>query len=596
MSELQFCGRNRQRDLTRLIRAYDDVAAAAEGTKAGTQVREPVHRVVLIHAERGLGKTRLAMELYRHLTTSRDPEHYWPDDYGRLAERVAVMPAGETCNYASDPRFVWWGLAIADGPNPGNTVFNGLEDLLPHLTAAQLSARRRASGRDMLHEFADLAADAGIEIADASLDVLGQAIGLGMFKRIGQAAWKVGSIVSKHTSDGDAPLDASGKRINTVVDGVMSDLSRLFAPSSSMFAGMPLVVLIDDAQFADRDRTTAVFVERLIAASAAEGWPLLLLVTHWSRQLRRWRDGRDAEQPRSAVSEVLNHARNQTPEEPGPFNGSGGGTLADERFIEIDLGEPVDNLAPALRGQFPGLMDETVASIVEKSGGNPRKLEQIAARMHSRPIWFEDLDRTRDLTAAGRESVLSLADLRIDDIVLERFHDTTPAVRRALLLASVMGSRFVVDFVDRMAAARFGGHARSDLEEGESRYRFVRDVLDRSRNDIAAFSERLFVEAAEAYLKHGMARAHLKDWPEASDLYAVLDDLLNDIIDDPTVFHTLTDDDRALALALAADRMLLAGSHRAGLALAHLVRTENARGNPEGAYEAAHRFIAGFAS
>lgn len=67
-----------------------------------------------------------------------------------------------------------------------------------------------------------------------------------------------------------------------VVDGVMSDLSTVFSPRSRLFARVPLVVLIDDAQFADRDPATAAFVERLIVQSAQERWPLLLVKARFS--------------------------------------------------------------------------------------------------------------------------------------------------------------------------------------------------------------------------------------------------------------------------------------------------------------------------
>jgi len=190
--------------------------------------------------------------------------------------------------------------------------------------------------------------------------------------------------------------------------------------------------------------------------------------------------------------------------------------------------------------------------------------------------------------------VVALSDLPIDEIVLQRLHDMAPSVRRALLLASVMGTRFVVDLVDRLAQARFESNVRDDLEDGESRYRFVRDVLDRSRNDVASFSERLFSDAAESYRSFGMAKTSIENWPDETDLYTVLDDLLDMVVADPNVFENLSQDDRAHAISLAADRMLFAASPRAGLALAQLVHVENARGNPEGAYEAAQRFIAGF--
>lgn len=367
----------------------------------------------------------------------------------------------------------------------------------------------------------------------------------------------------------------------------MDDLSNLFAPSSAQFAGIPLVMLIDDAQFADRDPALATFVEKLIARSAVEKWPLLLMITHWSRQLNEWRDMNDAEHPRSRIAQVLNSAQ--------------GVSLATQNYTEIDLGEPVDDLAPALVGQFPGINLETINLIVNKSGGNPRKLEQIAARMHAYPVWFEknDIeknDKALELTDEGREAVFALSDLPIDDLVLERLGDTAPAVRRSLLLASVMGSRFIVDLVDRMAEARFQNGARDDLEEGERKYRFVRDVVDRSRNDIASFSERLFSDAAKAYRERGLARQELEGWPDETDLYAALDSLLADMVDDPYCFDGLSDDDRAHALSVSADRMQLNGSAKAGLALAQLVRIENRRGNPEGAYDAAQQFIAGFAT
>ncbi|MEO0750106.1 MAG: hypothetical protein AAFZ10_17230 [Pseudomonadota bacterium] len=77
--ELRFSGNNRKRDLRRLKRAYDEVAASAEVMANGQTVQGPAHRVVLIEAERGLGRTRLATELYRHLSTICDPDEYWPD-------------------------------------------------------------------------------------------------------------------------------------------------------------------------------------------------------------------------------------------------------------------------------------------------------------------------------------------------------------------------------------------------------------------------------------------------------------------------------------------------------------------------------------
>jgi len=40
-----------------------------------------VPRLVVLAGDSGLGKTRLAQELYRWLSTQRDPENYWPDAF-----------------------------------------------------------------------------------------------------------------------------------------------------------------------------------------------------------------------------------------------------------------------------------------------------------------------------------------------------------------------------------------------------------------------------------------------------------------------------------------------------------------------------------
>lgn len=583
--ELIFCGENRKADLRRLKRAFDDVAAAAQALHHDRKGNHGCIRITLIEAERGLGKTRLAMELFRHLTTTCDPDEYWPDTYRRERESVEVMPPAETCDVARTPSFVWWGMGIPDGPNPGNTVFATLEDVLPHLISSHLAARRAQSGKEFLAEAADVAVDLGIEFG-------AEISGLGLVKRLGQSALRIGSLVNRHT--GETPK--ASDQIDSVVDAVMSDLTRLFSPLSRQFAGIPLVIFIDDAQFADRDPAMAAFVERLIARGTREKWPLLVMLTHWSRQLRPWVDAAGNQHQPSHIASVLDHALAGTPETPGPFAGESGGSLPKESFMQIDLGEPVEGLEIALREKFGGISEEDVTAIVDKSGGNPRKLDQIVARMERKPLWFEQNNLETPLTEAGRKSVMELSDLPIEEVVLERFSDTPDDIRRSMIMASLMGNRFVVDLVDRLARARLSSEARTGLEDCERSYRFLRDVLDRSRNDIGAFAERLFFDAAREYHESRMAKYNLPNWPEDDELMTALDILLKDLVTDPDSFDNLREDDLVEALSLAGTRMEGSGEPQAGLALARLVAIENGRGNAEGGYAAALRFIAGFRS
>ncbi len=589
---LLFSGENRRKDLTRLIRAFDDVAAAAEASNPRDLLKQATHRIVLIHAERGLGKTRLAMELYRHLALQRDPEGYWPEIEGRDGGHAVAMPRAADCDFSSSPSFLWWGMALDPPPTTGNTVFKTLDELLVHLAAVQLARRRDRSRRDAVSELADLALELGMEFGDTLLEELPL---IGTVKRVGTSAWKIGSIVARHNQSKGAPVEHADEQMKLVVDSVLSDLDAMFSPRSSQFARRPLVVFVDDAQFADGDPAMAAFLERIIAQSARNSWPLLLVMTHWSRQLRQWQDRDGVWQSRSRVAQVLHHARRQRESDLGTFAGEGGASLLEENYIEIDLGEPVSDLTPALLDRFPGIAAETVAEIIEKCGNNPRKLEQVVLVMEDHPVWFHDFDETGDLTQEGREAILAESRLEIDSIVAHRFDDTPPVVRKALALASTIGPTFVVELVDRIARAKLSGGIRPGLEDGETRYRFVRDIVDRSRNDVGAFSERLFLDAAEGYRRSGKAHKNLAPWPADQEIFALVDQLLTEFVQDPAAINSFAADDLAHLLNVAVSRWTQDGHPLTGLALARLFRLENKRGNIEGANEAALRFIAGFA-
>ena len=596
--ELLFSGENRRSSLNQLKRIYDDVAAYAEAAANGKRIDGPSHRVVLLEAERGLGKTRMAMELYLHLTKACDPEHYWPDTYGRQKEQVHVMPGADGFrDYGRSFPFLWWGIGISHGANVGTTINGAIADLLPHLVSARLAARRRKTGRTVTAELLDLGVDLGLPVAEGALDL----IGLGLVKSIGQAAFKIGAAVREHSTDQGDAYEQARVQLDSLSQAVLDDLSGLFRPSSKQYAGVPLILFVDDAQFADDDTAVAEFVERLIARASAENWPVLVILTHWSRQMNEWVDAKGRRHLPSRIARVLHHAQDGRPSEPGPFAKMPGGGLPQEAFIRLDLSEPVDDLSDALRDRFPGIVDEDVAAIINHATGNPRKLEQIMLEMEEEPRWFDkpkDWPRERPATDApltdiGREKILALAKLDILGVVMERFKDTSAEARRALMVAALMGNRFVCDLVDKLAQAQNIGAARQGLVSGEANYRLLRGIVDRSRNDIGEFREQLFLEAANKYREKGLAAEQLDDWPEDKNLLGALDSLLSDLVQEPDSFGGLKSDDFAEAYGLAVKRMVSAENSAAGLALARLVELENGRGNPEGAYAAAQAFIDG---
>ena len=82
--DMVFCGENRHRSRIQLIDAYNQIAS---GVGANMQSEPPCGRVVLIHGESGLGKTRLALELYRYLSSlSINADGYWRSNFDGLSD------------------------------------------------------------------------------------------------------------------------------------------------------------------------------------------------------------------------------------------------------------------------------------------------------------------------------------------------------------------------------------------------------------------------------------------------------------------------------------------------------------------------------
>lgn len=83
---MHFCGR--EAELGKLIEAWTAVSDLAN----------PGPKVAIIQAEQGIGKTRLALEFYRWLSTQHDPNNYWPDEPGRDGNNLLLNPQARACD------------------------------------------------------------------------------------------------------------------------------------------------------------------------------------------------------------------------------------------------------------------------------------------------------------------------------------------------------------------------------------------------------------------------------------------------------------------------------------------------------------------
>src|SRR5690606_9695602 len=93
----------REAELGRLLSHWERVRAG-EGPRAAALLAEP-----------GLGKTRLAQELYARLVADEQGgTGYWPPALGAEGDNLRVNPAVEACDGAADLPFLWWGVRLAD--------------------------------------------------------------------------------------------------------------------------------------------------------------------------------------------------------------------------------------------------------------------------------------------------------------------------------------------------------------------------------------------------------------------------------------------------------------------------------------------------
>lgn len=458
-----FCGREDQ--LATLLTRWQEVKDG-EGP-----------RVVVLLAESGLGKTRLAQELYtRVVEAEQGAGGYWPAELGNDGNNLLVNPPPASWNAAADVPFLWWGVRLSDQVGRNQVATGALAAhvdsyLVPHLEPFHREQRRR-------QRLGQLAKVGGAVAVDAVLDLVPF---LGLVKKAGEVGLELKSIHDSWRKDRQA-LDAAallGQRRDSLVDQLIDDLGKLFGGPSGRT--VPAVILIDDAQFSQSDPGVTAFVRALVQAMAAGDWPLLLLVTHWEREFAEAADG---EVDASVAAVVSRHAR-RWPDQ-----------------VEILRLTPITGLEPIVTERLPGLPEWQVARLTERAGGNPQYLDEIV-RLAMDPrsrAWFEGRDLQNAMTDSGLETLLSKS-VRLHDVVAERFASSPEPVQRAVTLAGVQGTEFLHALVaftqERLASEqRVGNEVYEALDDACKRHGYVSWLAEGQ----GAFSQRIYQEVAREFL------------------------------------------------------------------------------------------------
>lgn len=501
----------RERELNALLSAWGQVAAG-----------HGPHTVVVL-AESGLGKTRLAQAFYEAIAAdgaaNQEGERgYWPTVLGRDGNNLRVNPPLDACAPAAPMPFLWWGIRLVDPLTPnhlaGGVLPSSVErDLLPHLEPLQRATRQRDRRARVAKVAAGLATDALVDaVPFASL-----------LKTLVSTGLELKGIHDEGRRDGGArDLGAAAEaRALTFLDRVVGDLGALLRSG-----GVPAVVLVDDGQFSPHDPGVVALLERLHRTAAQEGWPLLLLITHWEQE---WRA--------PAGGSIAGALRADAPR----GDAAHGSTLrsADVPPVHELRLTPVPDLGPWLRAELPGLHAEQAAALLTRAGGNPRYLDEIlrfATGVRGRAL-FEGRDPARPLTAAGLQELLARS-VALVDLIAERLAASPDAVQQAVVLASLQGPEVLDGLVPGAAEALGveGSAVAAALADAEARHAYLARIGDASR----AFAQRVYLE---------VAREHLVAWFDRDEADAALAAALRDLVAEGRA-DDLDDADRARLASL----------------------------------------------
>lgn len=161
---LQFCGR------------ADEMHLLVNRWRLVSHVATPSPQVVVIKSERGVGKTRLALEFYRQLSLGIDnpgATGYWPDVAAALQRNLDVNPDLDDCRYNIPIPFLWWGIRAGD-PGAENAVAGDAiatydRHLAPHLVPMLIRSRMAEHGWD----FAKACTSIGLDFTLGAIPVVG---------------------------------------------------------------------------------------------------------------------------------------------------------------------------------------------------------------------------------------------------------------------------------------------------------------------------------------------------------------------------------------------------------------------------------------
>ncbi len=394
-------------------------------------------------AETGVGKTRLIQHFYSELTKKEDPDHYWPDSMDSAASSLAINPEFPETKEQGKIPWLWWGVRASDpaGRNQAENFGCAVQDaqckIEAHAISIIFNRQKKTLTKDMYIEMIKLGCDS---FADwVTLGVMSKLYDASQLmlkykeerKRQKQEQLTIHQITEQKKAD---LSDTAFDYVRTILDKKDKD-----APT------VPVILILDDAQWFDP--TSLRFVELLWQAASKNGWPLLIVATHWVREWRQY-EMKLNDEKMSTISfdqQPINLAH-MIQRNPRLF----------DRWEPVELPTIDSNLLHAvLMEAFSGLTKKQQQIILGHVGGNPQYLDDLIRWIENNPRkFFGTKDCTMPLTDGGEKHIDNLLKSGHMALVRDRFEALEEDMRDLLGFGSYQGMSFieplVVEVVNRL--------------------------------------------------------------------------------------------------------------------------------------------------
>jgi hypothetical protein len=445
-------------------------------------------QVVAVVGNSGLGKTRLVMEFFRWLSKTYDGGArggYWPDSLATEGRNLLVNPRFEECNTSVLPPFFWTGMRFPDplakNAGFGSVLQYGAASFAVHLHEL-LKYRQLNKPGDKIKSVAssvtaDFLTDKVFDYAVDLIPIPGMKVMLSVAKAVyGQLKQNENEETlylsadkrfrASETSVASSWLDALSNLYS--VEAQEQQIQRLGYP-----LGRPLILFVDDAQWAWRDATLIEFLEELLSNSA---WPILVVVTCWEVDWNK----------KTAIRRVLEHNPKVA--------------------VNVMKLRPHRDLSPLLESALPGINEAHRQIFLQKAGGNPAALQILIGGFKNRARNFENLDILGPLSKVGDEKLRD-AEVVSDDIrklAESVLGDAGQEIRWALAVSAWQGIRFLPSLTEssRAVLAKVG-NVRDAIARAHDPYAFIE--LD--GEFISEFAQRIYWEVARESVADNLTEA-----------------------------------------------------------------------------------------